>query len=322
MAERNKTEKYAHRAACVVGLLCVPFFLAACAGAEAETGQAGQSADWLTERTEQDRRTSQDQRTEPQDAGKAERINLDDHNGRMILTESGDIWLSGSLDGQVVIDAEEDELVHLYLAGVEITSCNGPAVCVEEAAKVIVTLVSDTENVLSDSPDYQDYEEMSACLYCVCDLTINGGGSLQVFGYHEDGIRSKDRIKLLDGAVSVHAKGDGIRGNDGIYIQDASVDIESEKNGLRTVNQGVDDRGVIEVNGGDLSVVAGQNGIWAASDLYLYHGRYSVKAVEERVRTEGTVYTAEDFTQQRGERHSLYDGDMESKGCDRVQTRV
>lgn len=292
---KSRMEKYRKRSVCAVWVLCASLFFMACAGEETAAEQAGQSEDWLTERTKQDRRTSQDRRTEPQDAEKVERISLDDHDGRMILTEGGDIWLSGSLDGQVVIDAEEDELVHLYLAGVEIASLNGPAIHIQEAAKTIVTLVSDTENVLSDSPDYTGWEETPACLYSACDLTINGGGTLQVYGYHEDGIRSKDRIKLLDGTFAVHAKGDGIRGNDGVYMQEAFVDIESEKNGLRTVNQGADDRGVIEVNGGTLSVVAGKNGICAASDLYLYQGKGSVKAVEEMVRTEGTAYIAEDF---------------------------
>ncbi len=282
--------KYAVRA---VGALCASLLLMACAAEDTAKEQAEQSEDWMTERTKQDRRTSQDRRTKPQDAEKVKRISLNDHDGRMILTESGDIWLSGSLDGQVVIDAQEDELVHLYLAGVEISSMNGPAICIQEAAKVIVTLVPDTENVLSDSPDYKDCGETPACFYSVCDLTINGSGMLHVFGYYEDGIRGKDRIRLLDGTFSVHAKGDGIRGNDGIYMRDAFVEVESEKNGLRTVNQGADDRGVIEVGGGSLSVVAGKTGICAASDLYLYECLCSVKAVEERVRTEGTAYIAD-----------------------------
>ncbi|MDE5716988.1 MAG: carbohydrate-binding domain-containing protein [Lachnospiraceae bacterium] len=294
MWKRNRKEKRTGRAVRGVLVLCAALLLTACAGGETAAGQTGQNVDWLSCRTKRDHRTKHDLRTEPEDMEKTERVDLDAcESGAVILSGSGDIWLSGGLEGQVVIDAEEDELVHLYLAGVEITSPNGPALCVREASKVIMTLVSDTENVLADSPDYTDYEETPACLYCACDLTVNGGGALRVFSYHEDGVRSKDRLKLLDGTVSVQAKGDGVRGNDGIYIQGAFVEIESEKNGLRTVNQGAEDRGVIEVNGGTLSVVAGQNGIRAASDLYLYDCRCSVNAVEEKMRTEGTAYIAD-----------------------------
>ena len=293
MRKKNRTEKKTGRMVCTVSALCLALFLTACAGENTTAERTGQDEDWLAQRMNRDRRTKHDLRTEPEDMEKAERVDLDAcENGRVILSGS-DIWLSGSLEGQVVIDAEEDELVHLYLDGVEITSPNGPALWVQEAAKVVVTLMSDTENVLADSPNYTDYEETPACLYSVCDLTVNGGGALQVFGYHEDGIRSRDRIKLLGGVLSVQAKGDGIRGNDGIYMQDASVAIESEKNGLRTVNQGADGRGVIEIDGGALSVIAGKNGICSAADVYAYRGRCSVNAVEERTLVQGTAYIAE-----------------------------
>lgn len=320
MMQRGREERNIRSAVCATLALCASLFLMACTesnyvagqtgqgssakkigvetaaeenGREASAIQSEQEADWLAQRTRQDRRTKHDLRTEPEDLEKIEKVDLDAcENGKVVLSGS-EIWLSGSLEGQVVVDTEEDELVHLYLAGVQIASPNGPALWVQEAAKVVVTLVSETENILADSPDYTDYEETPACLYSACDLTINGGGALQVFGYHEDGIRSKDRMKFLDGTISVQAKGDGIRGNDGIYMQDVSVAVESEKNGLRTVNQGVDDRGVIEMNGGMLSVVAGKKGICAASNLYLYRGQCSINAVEEKVRAEGMAYIAE-----------------------------
>lgn len=293
MMRNGKAGKNTGRAVCAVSVLCLTLLLTACAGENMTADQTGQSEDWLAQRTERDRRTKHDLRTAPEDMEKTERVDLDTcESGRVILTGS-DIWLSGSLEGQVVIDAEEDELVHLYLDGVEITSTNGPALWVQEAAKVVVTLVSDTENVLADFPDYTDYEETPACLYSVCDLTLNGGGALQVFGYHEDGIRSRDRIKVLDCDLSVQAKGDGIRGSDGIYMQRAFVSVESEKNGLRTVNQGADERGVIEIDGGALSVIGGKNGICSAADVYVYHGQCSLNAVEETVKAEGTTYIAD-----------------------------
>lgn len=265
--------------------LCAVFFLTACARENAEERQ---------EETLQEvfQVTRQDETTEPQDP---QEINLSNcKNESLLLTKAGDFWLSGSLEeGRIVVDVDEDELVHLYLAGVNISSGRGPAIVVEEASKVIVTLVSGTENVLSDSPDYTDYEECKACLYCAPDLTINGDGSLRVFGYHEDGIRSKDRVKLLGGSIEVQAKGDGIRGSDGILITGAALDIQSEQNGLRTANQGAGGKGVVEIRGGMLSLIAGRNGIYAASDLYMRDCVCSVNAVEEKARTEGTAYIAE-----------------------------
>lgn len=266
--------------------LCAVFLLTACARDKEEEKQQEEI------RQEVFQVTRQDEVTEPQDP---QDINLSDCGKEpLFLTEGGDFWIYGSLhDGQIVIDADEDELVHLYLAGVNISSGRGPAILVEEASKVIVTLVSGTENVLSDSPDYTDYEERQACLYSVPDLTVNGDGSLRVFGYHEDGIRSKDRVKILGGSLEVQAKGDGIRGSDGILITEAMLTIQSEQNGLRTANQGAGGKGVVEIRGGTLSLIAGRNGIYAASDLYMRDCVCSVNAVEERTRTEGTAYIAE-----------------------------
>lgn len=265
--------------------LCLVFFLTACA-----SEGAGENQEEALREVFQV--TRQDEVTEPQEL---QEIHLDDWKEESVfLTQAGDFWISGSLEeGQIVVDADEDELVHLYLAGVNIASGRGPAIVVEEASKVIVTLVSGTENVLSDSPDYTDYEERQACLYSVSDLTINGDGSLRVFGYHEDGIRSKDRVKLLGGSIEVRAKGDGIRGSDGILIRETALAIQSEQNGLRTANQGAGGKGVVEIRGGTLSLIAGRNGIYAASDLYMRDCVCSVNAVEEKARTEGTAYIAE-----------------------------
>lgn len=276
-----------YRKAGVFCSLCAALFLTACTG---ENLQEEPQAVWEDVFPV----TGQDERTQPQEPRE---VDLDACGKEgVLLTQAGDIWLSGSLEGgQVIVDVDEDELVHLYLAGVSISSGQGPAILVEEASKVIVTLVSETENMLADSPDYTDYEESRACFYSVSDLTINGAGTLRIYGYHEDGIRSRDRIRLLGGQIEVQSKGDGVRGNDGILIADTRLDIQSEQNGLRTANQGADGRGTVEIRGGDLSVIAGKNGIYAASDLYMRDCTYSIRSVEEMMRTEGLTHIADSY---------------------------
>lgn len=234
--------------------------------------------------------TRQDQET---DAGEAQEIDLSACGERLTITEGGEYLLYGSMEGQVIIDTYEDELVHLYLAGVDIASLEGPAISAVSTSKLIVTLVSDTENVLSDTANYTGYEDSESCLYSAADLTINGDGALAVYGYHEDGIRSKDRIKIIDGRIDVQAKGDGIRGNDGIVIKKGNVEIQSESNGLRTVNYGVNSRGTVEISGGTVKITSGRNGISAASDLYIRDCSCSVYSVEEKFQAEGTKYIDE-----------------------------
>jgi hypothetical protein len=140
---------------------------------------------------------------------------------------------------------------------------------------------------LSDTPDYAEYEETKSCLYSAADLTINGDGTLWVYGYYEDAIRSKDEIRIVGGVLDIQAKGDGIRGNDGIVIKGGEVKIQSEGCGLRTTNPGTGTRGNVELSGGGINIIAGRNAISAASDLSVHDCALSAYGVEETFRAEG-----------------------------------
>lgn len=270
----------------VIAILCTGIMLCACAKSAPDDAAAvkdvTQSEIFII--------TRQDQNT---DVGEAQRIDLSVCGERLTITEGGEYFLYGGMDGQVIIDTYEDELVHLYLSDVDISSPQGPAISAVSTSKLIVTLVSDTKNVLSDTPDYKGFEDTKSCLYSAADLTINGDGALSVYGYYEDGIRSKDRVKIIGGQIDVQAKGDGIRGNDGIAIKKGDVQIQSESNGLRTVNYGVNPRGVVEISGGTVKITSGRDGITAASDLYIYDCKCSVYSVEEMFQAEGTKYIDE-----------------------------
>lgn len=263
-----------------IAAVCAALFLTACAGEDSAAREVWQETAWQPAFAI----TREDEKTGPE---QPKEVQLPIETGTFLIAEGGEYLLSGSMEGQIIVDACEDELVHLYLAGVSVNSHQGPAILIEEASKVVVTLMSETENILADSPDYTGYEDTEGCLYCVADLTINGEGSLSVISYHGDAIRSKDVIKILDASVDVQAKGDGIRGNDGIAIKNSRIKIESEDSGIRTTRQGEGARGVIEIDGGELKLIAGKNGISSASDLHMQDCSCIINAVEEKTRIEG-----------------------------------
>ena len=265
---------------CTVAAVCAALFLTACTGEDPAAREVWQETAWQPafEITREDEKTGPEQ---------PKQVQLPIETGTFLIAEGGEYLLSGSMEGQIIVDACEDELVHLYLAGVSVNSHKGPAILIEEASKVVVTVMSETENILTDSPDYTGYEDAEGCLYCAADLTINGEGSLSVISYHEDGIRSRDVVKILDASVGVQAKGDGIRGNDGIAIKNSRIKIESEGSGIRTTRQGEGARGAIEIEGGQLELIAGKNGICSASDLYMQDCSCTINAVEEKTRIEG-----------------------------------
>ncbi len=182
-------------------------------------------------------------------------LDLSGSSGDILITEGGDYVLRGELDGSVRI-AVGDDSVHLFLENVKITSKDGPAVCIEKANKAVITLPGGTESVLSDSPAYREGEPFKACVASVCDLTLNGSGTLLVNGYYKDGVRSKDVVKIIGGNIRIRSARDGIRGADGILVTGGSLFISSEKYGLRTTKYGTGGRGSLTVSGGDHTVLA------------------------------------------------------------------
>lgn len=184
------------------------------------------------------------------------------------ITEPGCYVLSGSYQGRIEVDAQ-DQVVHLIFAGVDIKTTSGPAVQVLSGGKVIITLQEGTVNTLLDAATYPQDSEANACIYSECDLTINGTGALNLSGYYEDGIRTKDVLKILGGNVFVQAKRDALRGNDGIVVTCQSLEVQSERNGLYTTKIGKVAKGNIEIYGGDYSVIAGGYAVSCANDLYI-----------------------------------------------------
>ena len=116
------------------------------------------------------------------------------------ITREGEYILSGSLQGQVVIEVAETEKVHLILNGVTIESAEGPAIYEKLSDKLIVTLAEGTVNTLSDQTAVQDGDDtIAAALYAEDDLSINGKGTLIVSGNAGNGIHSKADLVIADG---------------------------------------------------------------------------------------------------------------------------
>ena len=198
-------------------------------------------------------------------------IDLNQEDSVLEIHEGGDYRLKGKLNGQIHISAP-DQVVHLYLDGVEISSKSGPAIWCSDAAKLVLTLTEGSENTISDSGDYRSYVDEEGCIYSVSDLTINGSGSMKVFGYYKDAIRSKDIVKILGGNSSIKCKRSAVHGNDGVVVTGGTIEISSEKYGFRTTKLGADGRGSLLIRGGEISIIAGRSAfVTTKANVYLYN---------------------------------------------------
>lgn len=208
------------------------------------------------------------------------------------ITEAGTYVLSGKLaDGQVIVNVDKEEKVHLVLKDVTITNSQGPAILIEQAEKVITTLADGTSNTLTDGTDYQladDETEPDATFFSKEDLVINGEGELIVNGNYNNGIRSKDDLILISGSYTVNAKNNALKGKDSVQILDGIYMLTTEEgDGIQANNSDDETKGFIAIDGGNFTITSGRDGIQAetaarlqAADIIIQTGTDTISSKE------------------------------------------
>ncbi len=176
----------------------------------------------------------------------------------LTFAKAGDYVLSGALTGRLVVAVDKEEDVRLILRGVSVTSPEGPALYVQSADKVVLTLDEGTTNAFADAASMQDGEEtISSCVYSKDDLTINGAGALTVTGNVKNGIVCKNDLLLVNGDVTVTALGNGVRGKDSVTLLGGSLTITSDGDGLVSDADDAEKIGHVLVTGGTLTLTTG-----------------------------------------------------------------
>ncbi|KAG4103656.1 hypothetical protein H8356DRAFT_1643547 [Neocallimastix lanati (nom. inval.)] len=199
------------------------------------------------------------------------------------ITTNGTYVISGSLDGQLRIEAAKNDFVHLILKGITIKSKNGPSINGVSAEKVTITLEED--NLLEDSENYATDESETttdACLFINSDLTINGSGSLTVVGNFNDAIRCTKDLKLISGSVTIpSAVRKGINAESSICLKDGNYNINSIDSAL-SVNQDNDaEKGFIVIDNGKIIINTKDDAIHAETHLTINDGYIDVQTSNE-----------------------------------------
>ncbi|WP_372631207.1 carbohydrate-binding domain-containing protein [Cohnella sp.] len=200
--------------------------------------------------------------------------------GVVTISAAGDYVLSGELeDGRIVVNAP-DKVVHLVLNGADVTSKSGAAIHLVEAGKVVVTLQEGTENSVTDAAVYSDTsaDAPTAALFSKADLTINGTGTLTVNGNYNDGISSKDDLKIVSGTYVVKAADDGMVGKDLVAVKDGDIVIDAGGDGIKSTNDTDEGKGEIVVEGGKFDIRSVNDAIQSATSLFIADGAFGLVA--------------------------------------------
>ncbi|MBE2223973.1 MAG: carbohydrate-binding domain-containing protein [Anaerolineae bacterium] len=197
------------------------------------------------------------------------------------ITMAGTYSISGTLtDGQLVVDTQDEETVTLILNGVNITNTTSAPIYVSNADKTVITLADGTENVVTDGTSYvfpdAETDEPNAAVFSKDDLTINGTGSLIVNANFNNGIASKDDLKITGGLITVNAVNDGIKGRDSIAVLAGDITVNAGGDGLQANNDEDAEKGWISIEGGSVVVTAVLDGIQAETILTISDGNIIV----------------------------------------------
>ena len=213
--------------------------------------------------------------------------------GLVTITGEGVYILTGSYEGQIVVAADKSEKVQLVLNGVAITNENSAGIWVKTADKVFLTLAEGTANTVTTGDSFTfevGEDEPDAAVFSKEDLTINGSGTLEVTTGYQDGIVSKDDLKICGGTIIVEAEDDAIRGKDSVRILAGDIRVTTNTgHGIKSTNEEEADRGYIRIDGGSIDIDSGNDGLHAVNDIQINAGTITIDAADDGIHTDANL---------------------------------
>ena len=197
------------------------------------------------------------------------------------ITAPGTYVVTGtSSDGQIIVNAGDEEDVVLVLNGVNLTNTSTAPVYVMNADKTVITLAEGTINTITDSVNYvfpdAETDEPNAAIFSKDDLTINGTGTLVVNGNYNHGIFSKNDLKITGGILKVTSVNDAIKGKDLVAVLDADITVNAGGDGIQSSNAEEASKGVVLIEAGIFNITAGTDAIQAETNLLIKDGEITL----------------------------------------------
>ena len=218
--------------------------------------------------------------TQTADLSEAEYLTLSDGQD-ISITAAGVYVITGNAsDVTIVVDAGDEDKVQIVLNEVSITNSDSPAIYVKNADKVFVT-TTETENTLKVTGEFTADGDTNtdAVIFSKDDLVLNGLGTLNIVST-DNGVTSKDDLKITGGTFNITTESDALEANDSIAIADGNITISSGKDGMHAENDEDDTLGYIYICGGSFDIDAADDGIQATTILQIDGGEFGITSAE------------------------------------------
>ena len=183
-------------------------------------------------------------------------------DGNLYIACSGYYVISGELsDGSVIVNADKNDKIRLILNGVSVNCEDSPAITVEQAEKVIMTIADGTENSITCGENQNGSED--GAIYSHDDLSINGSGTLNINGAYKHGIVCNDDLIICGGEINITAARDCIHANDSVRISSASLNLSAGDDGITVSND--DSTDYLYVESGSICITDCYEGLEATT---------------------------------------------------------
>ena len=190
------------------------------------------------------------------------------------ITKAGEYTVAGLLsEGQLIVDAGDEDDVTIVLNGTSITCSSGSPIYVKNASEVKIKSEENSFNEVIDNraeaTDDSSDDAGNAAIYATCDLKLVGKGALVVTANYNNGIQSKDDLSIKNVIIKVTAVNNAVKGNDAVDIESGNIiAISAKGDGIKTSNSSISNKGnqkgIVTITGGNIDVYAACDGIDAA----------------------------------------------------------
>ena len=221
-----------------------------------------------------------------------------------LISAAGTYKASGKLEGQLLVQAGEEDEVVIELSDASISYDQDSPIKAVSAGKVEISAKSGTGNVVTDNRSSKTVENEAlgeGAISSDVDLKLKGKGTLVVTGNYNNGIHTSKDLTIQNLVLKSTGYNNAIKGKNSVTIDSGEVQAYAKTgNGIKTDDSDVSSkgkqRGTIAINGGTVYVDSLHDAIDASYNIEINEtSEEAPTSISIKTGTNSTYYSKSTF---------------------------